>query len=216
MGKSRFELKNGIVYVSVTSALGIVRMPFLETWRGKYGNEYCQKVINESVAMGKEFHRYAELIDKGQGNDVKVETLEGGVKNMVENYLEWFFENVEEVLLVEEQVYNDEYYYKGIPDLVAKLKDEKLPAIIDRKTGKSVDIKDAYQLSAYKEAIIKDKKLKIGKRIVLHFNKGESFDVINFDEKRDHAEDFRCFCYAKELFLNYNKDSVDSFIAKSN
>lgn len=197
------EIKDGKEYVSVTTALGIIRMPLLEMWRGKHGNQVCQQIINESLKVGKQFHEYASMIDEGRGYEIDIEALEEPVKSMVEKFREWFFENVEKVILTEEKFFHDTYLYKGQIDAVYLLKGRKVPDVFDRKTGKYIDRKDGYQLAAYKE-MLKSNDIKTNSRIILHCSKEGTFKVIVLDSS-EHESDFQAFLNAKDLYLDYKK-----------
>ena len=202
MGFKRKKIVGGVTLYSVTTVLGIIRMPFLETWRGKLGNAECNKVLQDAIKFGKDFHNYCELIDQGRGDEINVEDIPGEMGQLVAKFKSWHFENVQEVIAVEKEVNNISGGYFGITDAVYKLKGVKNPAVIDRKTNNSIDRKMSYQLSAYKETDeLKD--MGVEDRIILWCKKDGSFEQITLD-RDDHFSCFSAFMSAKNLYIDYN------------
>lgn len=192
---------NGKNLISVTTALGIIRMPFLETWRGSIGNKMADEILEASIEFGKTFHKAAENINKGKeenNNDISEEFM----KKCITDYEQWFFENVEEILVSEDEVYSEKYGIYGHPDIVAKLKGFKSPVLLDIKTGKVIDKKVGYQTAGYVKMINEMKNVKISDRIVLHIRPGLFKQIIL--EKKNLESDFMALLYAKELYCLYN------------
>jgi CRISPR/Cas system-associated exonuclease Cas4 (RecB family) len=197
-----FYEKNGKKYISVTTAISIIRKHFLEKWRGKLGNKVCDQILESSIQRGNLFDAYAEKIGKGHGMEINFDEIKGYMKNMVMNYRDWFFENVEKVVLIKERLYSEKYLISGEPDLIAILKGRKTPDVIDIKTGKTLGRDYELQLSGYKE-LAKENGIPVNSRILIHV-RDNKFKPVPL-ENANHEEDFRLFLYAKELYLGYNK-----------
>lgn len=67
-----------------------------------------------------------------------------------ESFQRWFDAYVDEVLLVEERLIDETLGFLGHPDLVARLKHDKHPTVIDYKTPVALNPIWAAQVAAYK------------------------------------------------------------------
>lgn len=147
--KKKVEIKNRYYhigendYVRVTAPLNILSTPYLEIWKARIGKTKASRVASKASARGSLIHRYCESICLGEVPDVKKK-----YKKQMEVFKEWFDENVEEVMLVEQMVYSDTYKLAGTPDLVAKLKGRKGIWVLDWKTGR-IKPEHFLQLAAY-------------------------------------------------------------------
>ena len=205
MAHKNYIEKDGIKYYSVTTLLGIIRKPGLEVWRGKIGNEMADAIMTASAEFGRECHDYARIINQGKGHEINLDKIEPILQGKVKWYRDWWFENIEEVILSEENIFSKKFQYQGTPDLIAKLKGIKSLAVIDFKTGNNIYRDTDYQLSAYKEAVMEDKGIKVKDRIILHLpREGEKNQAITLDPN-NHLADFNGFLYARSLYLNWHK-----------
>lgn len=205
MAHKNYIEKDGIKYYSVTTLIGIIRKPELEMWRGKVGNEMAKSILDASIDFGLSFHQYAQIINSGQGHEIDMSMIPDALQNKVKWYRDWWFENIEEVILSEENIFSKKFQYQGTPDLIAKLKGIKSLAVIDFKTGNNIYRDTDYQLSAYKEAVMEDKGIKVKDRIILHLpREGEKNQAITLDPN-NHLADFNGFLYARSLYLNFHK-----------
>lgn len=203
-GYEHYE-RNGVRYLSVTTALKIINKPALNEWRVNMGKEASEKIAEAGREFGKEFHRYCEMIDKGEGWDIDVKKLGSPMKEFVEKFRDWFYANVEEVLATEKEVYSEKYLYAGRFDRLYKIKGVKKPVICDVKTGNFTDKLDSWQLAAYKGACIEDLQIQVGDRMLLYFNKKKiSFDPIWLPPE-NYDGDFNSFILAVQLWYRYNK-----------
>lgn len=195
----RFYDVGGKFLPSVTTILSIVRKPALETWRGELGNEEADRLMHEAGDMGSSVHTLCEAVHYG----VPWCSNDPNIVAMVESYERWFNTYVRKVLHVEKLVVNLPYGYAGRVDLVAVLKGDRLPSVIDLKTGKGIWPEMPLQLSAYKEAL----PFKTKRRVIVHLDKvhpGRLATKDDSDFSHDHGYDYRMFLYAKELWTYFN------------
>lgn len=192
----RYYDVNGRLCVSVTTALSVLRKPFLERWRGDIGNDAADYIMEEAGDLGSEVHDIAEAINRGEAwsapnNDIRL---------MAEAYRTWFAANVQEVLYVEHVIANTVYGYAGRLDLCAVIKGDRLPSLLDLKTGGIYP--DAFlQLAAYQKAL----PLETGRRLVIHVDKKNPGKLYIKEAEHDNETDYRMFLYCLELFRYFNK-----------
>lgn len=210
----RYYEINGDLYPSVTTALSIIRRPHLERWRGSLGNTEADHVLHEAGDIGTDVHKACEAINNGLTLGEAfglVNTAATGV--MVEAYFHWFINNIRDVIMSEQIVYNTTYRYAGRLDLLALVKGDKLPSIIDVKTGNSFP-ETPLQLAAYQKPI-EESGIKTGRRLVVHLNKKEPGKLRVVEYAASEADkDFRTFLYALELYRYFNPSPKQGEIIK--
>lgn len=204
---SRIYDIDGKLYPSVTTALGVIRKPFLEVWRGKLGNEEADRVMHEAADLGSTVHDYCHMINTGQAVDPADEYRE-----MVMAYQKWLSTTVKEIVLAEQVVYSHKYQFAGRLDLLAILKGDKYPTVIDIKTSKGIYPDMALQLAAYQQALA-EMGIKSNRRLILHIDKIEK-GKSKTKEYRDHARDFTVFLYALELYRYFEGGRSNASIVK--
>jgi len=200
-----YEDKDGIRYYSVTTMLGIIRKPELERWRGDKGNQIADQILEVAQDFGTAFHEYARIINAGKGHEIDLDEVSEGLQAKVKWYRDWYFENVEEVIMAEENIYSKKFQFKGTPDLVAKLKSIRTVAIVDYKTGNNIYRDVNYQLSAYKEGVKEYKGIAIRDRIILHLPRDKHKNKMIVLDPNTHESDFNGFLMAGQLFRNWSK-----------
>jgi len=198
----RYYQIKGKLYPSVTTVLSVIRKPALEHWRGELGNEEADRQMNKAGSLGTRVHDLLEAVNLGLpwcSNDE-------AITRMVEAYENWFFTYVRKVIHVEKVVYNPLYGYAGRFDLVAVLKGDRKPSLIDFKTSNSLWPEMPLQLAAYTEALGGMKKIK--RKIILHIDKNEPGKIVAKDayeiNNTDHDTDYQHFLYALSLFRYFN------------
>lgn len=197
---ARYYRINGQLYTSVTTALGIIRKPDLELWRGRYGNATADRIRDEAAELGSQVHEWCHAIVRG---------ITWWTHPLAVAFLDWFHATVKEVILAEEPTWNETYLYAGRPDLVAVLKgDRGKPSLIDIKTSAHVWKDMGLQLGAYQEALGKTHDIKIYRRIILHLNKNNPEASAQAHEFSDN-NDYPMFLYALNLF-NYFKGGISN------
>ncbi len=194
-----YKLPDKTLLPSVTTILGVIRKPALEHWRGDLGNAEADRQMNEAGDKGSLVHKLCEAVNY----DVPWSTDNPDVIKMVEAYEKWFNTYVSKVLYVERLIVNVPYGYAGRVDLVAVLKGDRLPSVIDLKTGNALWPDVPLQLSGYKQAL----PFKTKWRVIVHLDKNEPGKIVvknDHDFAHDHERDFRTFTYAGELYRYFN------------
>lgn len=198
---ARYYKINNKLHVSVTTALTIIRKPYLERWRGELGNEEADRIRDEAGDLGNIVHNCCEAIDKGLN---PVLPNDEQIKQMITAYERWAESTVKEWIKIEEVVACSHYLYAGRVDRVAILKGDKTrPTVIDIKTSGSIDKDMGLQLAAYQHAL-EDIGLKPKRRIIVHIDKKKPGNL-NVYEFPDYETDFRMFLYSLELFRYFEK-----------
>ena len=191
---ARHYIKNDLKYPSVTTIVGaILRKPFLEKWRGDVGNREADRRRDEAGEHGKNVHRACGLVMQGV---VAIPfDLPPLHEEQVDAFKLWHDLAVEEVISIEETIFNDMYGYAGTLDERAILKGDRLPTVIDLKTGHIDEDHCRMQTAAYRsgDSVPSDRRL-----IVDLKNLKDGLPKIH--EYKDHGGDFQAFLYALSLF----------------
>ncbi len=197
-----FYEKAGKKYERVTNILRIIHDPGLEQLRRVKGFSYVDRIFQEAADRGKAFHSAMKIVANGQFKDMIQEAFKQNHPDIYQDILnceEWFNENVVKVLYSEDTFYDDKYRFAGTPDLIAILKGDKKPAIIDYKTGSKILPIHKLQLAGYTHLVEDSTNLKIGKRIILHARDGK-IKLIQMKAKKEL--DITLFHYV--LYLHKN------------
>lgn len=194
---ARYYEINGKLYTSVTTALSVIRKPFLETWRGNLGNEEADRIRDEAADLGSQIHEWCHEIVKG--GPIYCHPL-------VVAFSEWFNATVKEVVLAEKPVWSDRYRYAGRPDLVAILKgDRTAPTTIDLKATADIWPEMGLQLAAYQGAM-EEQGVRTKRRLIIHLNKKtEKLKTKEFSNPMD----FNMFLYALSLYNYFEGGKLD-------
>jgi len=200
-----FKIRDGIRFDSVTTSLGIIRKPSLEEWRGNVGNKMADETLKTAGIFGDEIHEYVNMINNGNGYEIDIKKLEPRKAFLVSWFKDWFFENVQEVIYSEKEVFSEKHRYFGHLDSIYLLKNKKKPDIIDIKTGSILDKSVRWQTSAYLEAAKEDLDINIDNRIIIWLpRKNKKCQAIYLD-KSTHEIDFLGFIHAKESYKIWNQ-----------
>ncbi len=153
---------DGERYPSVTTVLQILDKPHLAQWRGRLGNREADRVGRESRELGSAVHRACEIVNLGAAN-VDGNAWAGmlaahppEVAPFVTAYLRWFRAHVDRVLAAEALVISRAHRYAGTADLVAVLRGDTQPTVVDIKTSNSVGGEWPLQLAAYRLALAEE------------------------------------------------------------
>lgn len=201
---ARYYEIDGQLYVSVTTALSIIRKKHLERWRGAVGNEEADEVFEEAGHLGSTVHDYSEQTDRGQTIE-KIDDEQ--IALMIEGYREWVSKYVIKFLYIEKVVYHPVYKYAGRLDRLAVIKGDRLPSVIDLKTG-NMGSQEALkevglQLSGYKEAL-EQENIKTKRRLIVHIDKHKPGKIMVKEPPCDHKTDFNMFLYTLQLYRHFN------------
>lgn len=167
--KGYYEI-GGELYPRVTSILNIIEKQGLGRWRGNVGNKEADRIAKEAAQLGTDFHELCADINRG-AHRVRGWQPEGRFREMAFAYIDWLHANVEQIIDVEKLAISDEFKYAGTMDLLAIMRGDDLPSVIDLKTSNSVSTDWPLQLSAYQLAIEEELGVNIGKRIIIRIPK---------------------------------------------
>ena len=143
-GKERFYLVDDDKYLSVTTILNILSIPWLKVWEARVGKGPAKRIGKKAANYGSVIHGYCDKIVMGKKPKIKKK-----YKKDMDAFKKWAKDNVEEVIASEEAVWSTTYRVAGRYDLVARIKDREGLTIIDFKTGR-VKKEHFLQLAAYK------------------------------------------------------------------
>ena len=181
-------------YPSVTTIVGsVIRKPFLEKWRGDVGNREANRRRDEAGQHGKNVHLACGLVMQGVASiPFDLPALH---EEQVDAFKSWHDLAVDEVLSVEETIANVTYGYAGTLDERAILKGDKLPTIIDIKTGHFDEDHNRMQTAAYRagDGVTADR------RIIVDLKQLKD-GMPKIHEFRDHGSDFNAFLWTLGLY----------------
>lgn len=132
---------------SVTEVLSIIRKPFLEKWRGKLGNEECDRIMRESQELGHRFHSAVEAYFRGE----EIEELPQREAEMFALFRGWALDSKFSPMELELHLESKTHLYHGTCDVIGKFEDGSI-VIGDWKTSSSISDDYGMQLSAYAQA----------------------------------------------------------------
>ena len=145
--EGQYEI-GGRRYARVTTILGVISKPALWEWRMKVGVLEAMRISQAAADLGTEIHAVCEGIARGDA----VRRWPARFRLYATAYFDWLAEDVREVLATERVVVNERRGYAGQVDAIVRLRDGR-KAVVDIKTGKSLDGTYRLQLSAYAAAL---------------------------------------------------------------
>jgi len=191
----RFYNVDGKKYLRVTTILNIIHRPELERWRGDLGNIEANHVMHEAAEIGTSLHNVCRLFNRNQSFEMPSTSQIG---QMFNTYRQWFEMVIDTVIETEHLVVSKKFGYAGTFDLLAVLKGDTIPSVIDLKTSKDFWPTMALQLAAYREALLEEGK-EVNRRLVVRIDKLET-GKLQVKEYIQHARDFNAFLAALSLF----------------
>ena len=171
-------------YVRVTSVLS----PFSKL------DHIDPSTLANAADRGTRVHTYCEAHALG----LFVDEVDSDCKNYFDNFVKWFDTYVETVIETEMRINHPKYKLSGQCDLIAILKGDDLPTIIDYKTPASRANSWQLQSAAYKILVEEVACVKIHRRICLMLPK--TGDEVKVVEYTDHERDQKLFLNALELY----------------
>ncbi len=191
----RFYEVDGKKYPRVTTILNIIHRPELERWRGELGNVEANRIRDDTAEIGTSLHNVCHLFNRDQSFEMPVTSQIG---QMFNTYRRWFEKVIDTVVETEQLVISKKFGYAGTFDLLAVLKGDVTPSVIDLKTSKDFWPTMALQLAAYREALLEEGK-EVNRRLVVRIDKLET-EKLEVKEYIKHARDFNAFLAALSLF----------------
>jgi len=193
--KQRMYEVDGKMYPRVTTILNIIHRPELERWRGKRGNVEADRIRDDMAEIGTSLHNVCRLFNRDRSFEIPTTSQIG---RMFSTYRQWFEMVIGTVIETEQLVVSRKFGYAGTFDLLAVLKGDTIPSVIDLKTSKDFWPTMALQLAAYREALLEEGK-EVGRRLVVRIDKLET-GKLEIKEYTQHARDFNAFLAALSLF----------------
>lgn len=191
---------DGKKYPRVTAILNIIHRPELERWRGELGNVEADRVRDDMAQIGTSLHHVCHLFNRDQSLEISATSQLG---RMFDTYRKWFEMTIDTVVETEQLVINKKFSYAGTFDLLAVLKGDATPSVIDLKTSKDFWPTVALQLAAYREGLLEEGK-KVDRRLGVRIDKLET-GKLQVKEYTQHARDFNAFLAALSLFRYFEK-----------
>lgn len=191
----RFYNVDGKKYPRVTTILEIIRRPELERWRGELGNVEANRIRDDMAQIGTSLHNVCRVFNRDQSFEMPSTSQIG---QMFDTYRQWFEMVIDTVIETEHLAVSKKFGYAGTFDLLAVLKGDSTPSVIDLKTSKDFWPTMALQLAAYREALLEEGK-EVNRRLVVRIDKLET-GKLEVKEYTQHARDFNVFLAALSLF----------------
>lgn len=145
-------------------------------------------VLNYAADRGTRIHEYCDLYSL---NMLFGEVDEDCIP-YVQAYINWFDENVEEVVSTEERLFSDELKIQGQIDLIARVKGYEGTSVVDIKSSLKVNKTYNLQTAAYRH-LCEVNGTGISHRLIVQVKKDGTFEVVPYDVKG--------FEYEEELTL---------------
>ena len=196
--EARFYTIDGQRFPSVTTVLGAIRSLGLEYWRGELGNVEADRRMDEAAEIGKAVHRLCHAYNIGQSFIIP----DGIVGELFSAYRGWFAGNVDKVVFAEKVVVSRKYGYAGTADLLAIIKGDTVPTLIDIKCTGGLWPTMPLQLAGYREAILEEGR-EVNRRLIVRLDKDE-LGLLQVKEYTEHIRDFNAFLCALGLFRYLN------------
>jgi len=191
----RFYEIEGKKYPRVTTILNIIHRPELERWRGELGNVEADRIRDYTAEIGTSLHNVCRVFNRDQSFEIPATSQIG---RMFDTYRRWFEMVIDAVIETEQLVVSKKFGYAGTFDLLAVLKGDTIPSVIDLKTSKDFWPTMALQRAAYREALSEEGK-EVARRLVVRIDKLET-GKLEIKEYTQHARDFNAFLAALSLF----------------
>lgn len=182
----------------MTTVLGVIKSFELEHWRGELGNVEADRVAEEAAEIGRAVHYLCYLYNTGQLFAIPDDI----VGELFSAYRGWFAGNIDRVLFAEKVVVSRRYSYAGTADLVAIMKGDTAPAVIDIKCTGGFWPTMPLQLAGYREAILEEGE-QVDRRLIVRLDKAE-LGLLQVKEYTEHTRDFNAFLCALGLFRYLN------------
>lgn len=194
---------DGALYPRVTSILGVLDKPGLAQWRGRVGNVEANRVSTAGREIGTRFHEIAADINRGLHQQRGWQPPED-LRTMAYAYIDWLNARVSEVVEVERLVVSNRRTYAGTCDLVAIMRGDELPTVLDIKTSNQVSPDWPLQLIAYKLALAEEGIYTMRRIVVRVPKKGEI--LAEEYEYYDHEDDAEAFNHVHGAWMWLQRD----------
>jgi hypothetical protein len=154
------------------------------------------RVLQAAAERGTEVHKICSAIATGLHVPAIPEDLQG----YVASFRQWF-NNVEEVLLVETRLEDQVFMFHGTSDLVVRLRGDSAPRLIDLKTPASLGKLWAAQIAAYSRLFYVHTGQECQHSGTLRLRRDGTAPI--FDECRHGASDLQAFLCALGAYRHF-------------
>ena len=194
----------GVRFAGVTTVIGtVIRKPGLERWIGSLGNAEAERVRTKAASHGTLVHALAALVVEGVPS-VPMGDEDAPAQAQLDAFTDWYEQYVAEVYAVELMVANYPAQYAGALDFLLRFHGDKVPTVVDVKSGKGLYREMNLQTSAYREAALPllgdygfTKKACL--RGILHVPM-DADGPARFHEHRNHTQDYGAFLACLHLY----------------
>lgn len=201
-------------YISVTKILSVISKPALRYW---FGGEVYTALQNNPELSRKEALAAPWKMNKSakdRGSTVhsiieswktikEVPDVGGAYSGYADAFSKWLSDmKVDDIVEHERTVISDDYGYAGTLDLLVKINGQKLPTLIDIKTGKNLYKEVHFQLSAYECALNENGQKTEGTGALLLNEDG----TYKYEVGKDKLKGFVA---ALELWKEYNSELLE-------
>ncbi len=159
-----------------------------------------EEVLEKAADRGRRIHKYCEMYSQGLFYNV-----DDDCRNQMMCFEKWFDENVVKVIFCEKRIYHPIYMLTGCVDMLAILKGDIQPSVIDIKSTCNTYKSWSLQTAAYQMLLQDILEIKPISRIAINLPKtGNSIKVLEYG---NYDEDIRLYLNCLELyrFLNPEK-----------
>lgn len=193
---------NGQKYPRVSTILGVISKPGLVDWKMRVGIEEANRISREAADLGTAIHAACEAASKGG----RLSDCPATYRPFVTAYCAWLATHADEVIATEYVVHHGRHRYAGTVDGIVQLRDGRR-ALLDLKTGRSLDATYRLQTAAYMDALTEMGE-PIDVRMVLHLPSSENgrLYVMEYDEDE---KDLRCWRACLRLWRWTSRRSQD-------
>ena len=151
-------------------------------------------ILANAADRGSRVHAYCESHALG----LFVADVDDDCKNYFEVFKVWFDDMVEKVLFTEERLNSHIYRISGAFDMIAILKGDSRPTLVDIKTPASPSTSWQLQTAAYQLLAKEVLGIDVERRICLMLPKYK--DMVKVVEYADHKRDQELYLKALELY----------------
>lgn len=151
-GERYYEDVNGNRFVSVTTPLGILSVPYLAVWEARIGKVAAGRISKKAAGYGSTIHAAMEKLCRGE----EYETKSPKVKEQLISAREWAEKKIKKVVLTEEVVWSKKYMVAGRFDFLGEVEGLDGLTVVDWKSGK-IKKEHFLQLAVYRQLIAESK-----------------------------------------------------------
>jgi hypothetical protein len=155
-------------------------------------------ILANAAYRGERVHKYCENHALG----LFLVDVDEDCKNYVHEFQKWFDKNVEKVHQIETRCNSSDIKLSGKLDLIATIRGDDFPSLIDIKTPATSSVSWRLQTAAYKLLAATELKIDCQRRLCVLLPKVR--EGVKIAEYENHENDQRFFLNALELYRLFN------------